>query len=193
MKAKENTSDAELIQAYQAGRPRAFDRLLERYQAPLFGFILRWVQDKPVAEDLFQETFLRVIRALPDYDEQGKFSSWLFGIAHHLCMDHHRKTHQEQRVFNATTGYADEGFMNDYADETLSPCDMVERQELSGIIALALEEMPANVKEVFLLRQHGELAFREIATLLQRPLNTVLGQMRQAVLYIRHYVGKQYV
>jgi RNA polymerase sigma-70 factor, ECF subfamily len=190
MKAQEQTSDAELIRAYQDGRPAAFDRLLERYQAPLFTFILRWVGDKPTAQDLFQETFLRIIRGLPNYREQGKFSGWLFGIAHRLCIDHHRRIKSADQLFEAfSLGEDHDGF----ADQAPSPLDELERSELTAIIEAAVQHMPATLKEVFLLRRHSDLSFREIAALVQRPLNTVLGQERQAILYLYDKVGKQYV
>lgn len=188
MKANEQTSDADLIRAYQDGRPAAFDRLLERYQAPLFTFILRWVGDRPTAQDLFQETFLRIIRGLPNYREQGKFSGWLFGIAHRLCIDHHRRVKSAEQVFEPSR-FDDNGFI----DQTPSPLDELEKSELAGIIDAAMLQMPAAMKEVFLLRRHSDLSFREIAALLQRPLNTVLGQERQAILYLYEQVGKQYV
>jgi len=192
MKATDRTSDAELIQAYQEGSPYAFNRLLQRYQTPLFTYLLRWLRDRATAEDLFQETFLRVIRALPDYREQDKFGSWLFGIAHRLCIDHFRRQQagraimQPAAVDNEWQGSAGP------ADGAPSPQEVVERQEFSLLLDSALEDMPAPAREVFLLRQHSELPFREIAALLERPLNTVLGQMRQAVEYLRQTMEKHY-
>ncbi len=192
MKAKECTSDAELIQAYQGGSPYAFNQLLQRYQTPLFTYLLRWVRDRAIAEDLFQETFLRIIRALPDYREQDKFGSWLFGIAHRLCIDHFRRQQAGRGILQPSA--ADAGWQEgaDPADGMPSPQEVVERHEFSLLLDSALEDMPAPAREVFLLRQHSELPFREIAALLERPLNTVLGQMRQAVEYLRQTMEKHY-
>ncbi|HOT95502.1 MAG TPA: sigma-70 family RNA polymerase sigma factor [bacterium] len=92
MRATDLTSDADLIRAWQQGDADAFDQLLQRYQRPLFAYLLRLVQERNAAQDLFQETFLRVIRALPGYQERARFGSWIFGIAHHLAIDHHRKS-----------------------------------------------------------------------------------------------------
>jgi len=193
MKAQDEQSDAELIRAYQEGRPHAFDQLLQRYQSSLFTYLLRWVWDRSVAEDLFQETFVRVIRALPEYREQNKFGSWLFGIAHRLCIDHSRKQQSLGHYFSEAAAGTEMAFLSDLADPGPSPLDTLEEKELSAIITRGVEEMPMELKEVFLLRQHGELPFREIAALLERPLNTVLGRMRQAVQYLRQLVEKQYV
>ncbi len=192
MKANDRTSDAELIQAYQEGSPYAFNRLLQRYQTPLFTYLLRWVRNRTIAEDLFQETFLRVIRALPSYRDQDKFGSWLFGIAHRLCIDHFRRQQAGRGILQPSA--TDDGWQGgaDPTDGTPSPQEVVERHEFSILLDLALEDMPAPAREVFLLRQHSELPFREIAALLDRPLNTVLGQMRQAVEYLRQTMEKHY-
>ncbi|HPI74657.1 MAG TPA: sigma-70 family RNA polymerase sigma factor [bacterium] len=181
-----------MIQAYQEGSPYAFNRLLQRYQTPLFTYLLRWVRDRAIAEDLFQETFLRVIRALPDYREQDKFGSWLFGIAHRLCLDHFRRQKACRGIWQPAS--ADEGQQGvpEPADRTPSPQEIAERHEFSLLLDLALEKMPAPAREVFLLRQHSDLPFREIAALLERPLNTVLGQMRQAVEHLRQTMEKHY-
>jgi len=191
MRANDLTSDAELIRAWQQGDPSAFDRLLLRYQTPLFTYLLRLVQERSDAEDLFQETFLRVIRALPGYQERARFGSWLFGIAHRLAIDHHRKERYRRvtRPFNESgaEGLPPSGVTPGSAQERL------EMEELDGRITAALRDMPVSCREVFLLRQHGELTFREIADLLDRPLNTVLGQMRQALLHLRQTIGKEYV
>jgi RNA polymerase sigma-70 factor (ECF subfamily) len=193
MKARDENSDAELIRAYQAGRPQAFDQLLQRYQSPLFAYLLRWAEERPVAEDLFQETFVRVIRALPHYHEQERFGSWLFGIAHRLCIDHARKRQTSRTYFSEPAAEAGRAGDSGYADQEPTPHDLLEQKEVSALIALAVQEMPTDLKEVFLLRQHSGMPFREIAALLERPLNTVLGRMRLAVLYLREYMEKHYV
>ncbi len=84
--------DAELIRAYQNGETEAFAALVRKYERPLFTFLLRLVGNRHSAEDLFQDTFLRVLRALPQYQEEGRFSGWLFGIANNLAVDLLRRT-----------------------------------------------------------------------------------------------------
>jgi RNA polymerase sigma factor (sigma-70 family) len=190
MRTQPLTSDAELILAFQKGQASAFDRLLERYQRSLYTFILRMVKERVIAEDLFQETFLRVLRALPAYEEKGKFSSWLFGIGHRLCIDYFRRKRLEQNLYDPSVDTSDlpAGSVNDHY-----VFDNLEKEELWACIDEAVALMPMASREVFLLRQHGEVTYREIAHMLDRPLNTVLGQMRQAVQLIRHHLEKQYV
>lgn len=190
MKTPPSTSDAELILAFQRGEASAFDRLLERYQASLYTFILRLVKERVIAEDLFQETFLRVLRALPTYEERGRFNSWLFGIGHRLCIDYHRRHHLDQTLYDSNS---DGGEAAAWAADDADLLGALEQKELRACIDEAVATMPVAAREVFLLRQHAEVPFREIARMLDRPLNTVLGQMRQAVQHIRHYVEKQYV
>jgi RNA polymerase sigma factor (sigma-70 family) len=190
MKTPPSTSDAELILAFQKGEATAFDRLLERYQASLYTFILRMVKERTTAEDLFQETFLRVLRALPSYEEKGRFSSWLFGIGHRLCIDYFRRQRLKRTLYDTNVDTSD--LAVDHTDHAFTP-DRLENEELWACIDDAVATMPMASREVFLLRQHGEITFREIAHMLERPLNTVLGQMRQAIAHIRHYLEKQYV
>ncbi len=190
MRTADPTSDADLIRAWQQGDASAFDRLLQRYQGPLFAYLLRLVQERHAAEDLFQETFLRVIQALPGYQERARFGSWIFGIAHHLAIDHHRKNGSRQisRLGEAGLEELPNGPGEDESIE-----EQLEKRELQERIAATLGSMPLASREVFLLRQHSELTFREIAGIVDRPLNTVLGQMRRAILFLRHQIGKEYV
>jgi RNA polymerase sigma-70 factor (ECF subfamily) len=190
MKTPPSTSDAELILAFQRGEASAFDRLLERYQTSLYTFLLRMVKERVVAEDLFQETFLRVLRALPTYEEKGRFSSWLFGIGHRLCIDNFRRRRLEQTVYDANAETSDLAVSS---SDSAFDLDQLEKEELWACIDDAVASLPMASREVFLLRQHGEITFREIAHMLDRPLNTVLGQMRQAIRLIRLYLEKQYV
>jgi RNA polymerase sigma-70 factor, ECF subfamily len=191
MKADEQISDAALIKAWQSGDSGAFDRLLRRYQAPLFAYLYRRTGDRATAEDLFQETFMRVIRALPGYQERARFASWLFGIAWRLVIDHHR----HKTGSHTNNSAVDIELVACPEDEagSWSPHARVESEEFSRLIDDAMGKMPDECREIFLLRQHGELTFREIAALVDRPLNTVLGQMRRALLYLRQKIGKQYV
>ncbi|MEK7248839.1 MAG: sigma-70 family RNA polymerase sigma factor, partial [Bacteroidota bacterium] len=93
-------SDADLLQAYRNGDARAFERLLRRYERPLFTFIVRLVADRDEAEDVYQDTLSRVVEKIQSYDERGKFGSWLFGIAHHLCVDRSRRKARWKFIFS---------------------------------------------------------------------------------------------
>ncbi|MEK7671243.1 MAG: sigma-70 family RNA polymerase sigma factor [Bacteroidota bacterium] len=178
-------SDADLLQAYRDGDARAFEQLLRRYEKPLFTFIARMVADRDEAEDVYQDTLSRVVEKIQSYDERGKFGSWLFGIAHHLCVDRSRRKARWKFILSdEVTG---EKFCVDekLKDPTPLPDTLVEQKELSEMITEALQRLSSGQREVFLLRQHSDLSFREIAGMLNRPLNTVLGQMHGAVISIR--------
>ena len=172
--------DSELIKRFQKGDTAAFEILVRRYERPLFTFLLRLTRDRDKTEDLFQDTFLRVLKALPRYREKGKFSSWLFRIANSVVIDAGRQArvrrgqilYDEQKVYGAEAS-------------TERPDLSVERSELMDQIEAALAMLPEKQRRVFLLRQHGDLRFKEIAQIMNEPLNTVLSQMRYAVAKLR--------
>lgn len=172
--------DAELIRAYQNGEVAAFETLVRKYQRPLFTFLLRLVGNRQSAEDLFQDTFLRVLRALPKYQEDGRFSGWLFGIANNLAVDLLRRQRVERSYF------LDGGEALTAAIDYHSAVDVeVERAEIIRLVEGVLQQLPEKQRQVFLLRQHGDLSFKEIAALLGEPLNTVLSHMHYAVTKLR--------
>jgi RNA polymerase sigma-70 factor (ECF subfamily) len=172
--------DAELIRAYQNGEVEAFETLVQKYQRPLFTFLLRLVGNRQSAEDLFQDTFLRVLRALPKYQEEGRFSGWLFGIANNLAVDLRRRKRVQRRYF-----LDDEAALTAAIDCHNAVDAEVESAEVMRLIEAALQQLPEKQRQVFLLRQHGELSFKEIAELLGEPLNTVLSHMHYAVTKLR--------
>ncbi len=175
-------TDAGLLRSYQRGNPQAFEQLLRRYERPLFTFIVRIVGDRDDAEDVFQDTLRRALENIKSYKEQGKFGSWLFGIAYHLCVDRGRK---KKRWKLASNNY------EDLIDPIPLPDRLLEQKELKEMITQALQYLSLEQREVFLLRQHSGLVFREIAGLVNRPLSTVLSQMRLAVLSIRAFLKEK--
>jgi len=172
--------DSELICAYQNGNEEAFAALVRKYQRPLFTFLLRLVGNRQSAEDLFQDTFMRVLRALPKYKEDGRFSGWLFGSARNLAIDLLRRRRVHQGYFQD-----DEEALNMAVDYQTATDAEVEKAELGRLVENALLQLPAKQRQVFLLRQHGEMSFKEIAELLDEPLNTVLSHMHNAVTKLR--------
>jgi RNA polymerase sigma-70 factor (ECF subfamily) len=172
--------DAELIRAYQNGEVEAFATLVQKYQRPLFTFLLRLVGNRQSAEDLFQNTFLRVLRALPNYKEDGRFSGWLFGIANNLAVDLLRRQRVRRSYF-----LDDQEALTAAIDYHSAADAEVERAEVMRLVEGALQQLPEKQRQVFLLRQHGDLSFKEIAALLGEPLNTVLSHMHYAVTKLR--------
>lgn len=146
---------------------KAFGSLINIYRKRLFIYILRMCGNKEIAEDIFQETLIRVWKNLPKYKENQKFSSWLFSIAHNLTIDYHRKS---KNIFE------DINSRNDLTDSDAF-IDKLEIEEQKILLQNALDNLTKQQKEVFLLRQAGELKFSEIAELTKQPLNTVLSHM----------------
>lgn len=179
--------DARLVRSYLMGNDKAFEKLFKRYERPLFSFILRFTGDRAKAEDVFQQTWLKVINGLSSYEEKGKFASWLFGIANNCCIDEARKRSRSKVDDYASSEGMDklEGDMSDPEVELL-------RQEESVWLEQAVDRLPDEQKEVVLLRLHAEMPFKEIAELLGSPMNTVLGRMHYAVQNLKKFVIEEF-
>lgn len=168
--------DADLIAQYQAGDVAAFETLVQRHQTALFTFLLRVTANYDQAEDLFQETFLRVLKALPKYREDGIFRHWLFRIANNAVRDNRRRdTARLRRVF------ADEDRMMAAVSPTTRPDEDAINRDLATRVEDALKELPEEQRRVFLLRAHADMRFREIAEAEGVSVSTVISQMRYAV------------
>ena len=161
--------------AYRQGEASAFDELLLRYRTPLFSTLRRLVGDRALAEDLFQETFLRVIQHASRFDARRKFSGWVFRIARNLAVDEMRKRGVRQ----------EEKLNHEPLDPAAGPDRAAVRTEQGEAIARAIELLPREQREVFLMREWGGLSFKEIAEVTESPLNTVLGRMHLAVKKLR--------
>lgn len=176
-------SDLELLGRFHAGDHSAFAALLQRYQRPVFNFILRSLSDRQVAEDLTQEVFLRVIQGASGFQSQAKFSTWLFTIARNVCVDHGRRMkHRKHASLDAPSG---EDTTVRLVDRIPHAQPGVERSaaspRLRERIQRALEHLPQEQREVFLLRQVDDLTFAEIAVICGIPENTVKSRMRYAL------------
>ncbi|MBT3602238.1 MAG: sigma-70 family RNA polymerase sigma factor [Candidatus Latescibacteria bacterium] len=173
-------TDAELIQKYQKGDTDAFETLLGRHKNALYTFLLRLTGAPDRADDLFQETFLRVLKALPKYREEGTFHHWLFRIANNVARDTKRRDAVRQR--HVTT---DDALVDVAIGSLLRPDEETERRDLTRHVEQALSELPEEQRRVFLLRTHANLRFREIAEQEGVSISTVISQMRYAVAKIK--------
>lgn len=180
-------TDAKLVEVYLAGRDKAFEKLYKRYERPLFSFILKFVNDRKSAEDLFQQTWMKVINGLPKYEEKGKFSSWLFGIANNCCIDHVRKVSRARVDESASAEGVDRLPGGDGNPER----DLMKREQQEWL-KKAIAKLPEEQRQVVLLRLHGEMPFKEIARTLDSPLNTVLGRMHYAVQNLRKMMEEEF-
>ncbi|NOY80971.1 MAG: sigma-70 family RNA polymerase sigma factor [Kiritimatiellaeota bacterium] len=168
-------SDGCLIEAYRSGNEKAFEALYNRYRRQLFSYLNRVLPGRgALVDDLYQQTWLRIIESLPAYREEQKFLSWAFRIAHNLAVDNFRREARREEV------EIDERI----ADETDPPWSRMDREALKGLLAEAIQDLPEDQREVLLLRQQG-IAFKEIARIQGVSINTVLGRMHYAVRKLR--------
>ncbi len=184
-------SDEALMLRYRCGEVRAFEVLLTRHRKPVYNFILRFVMDPALAEDLLQETFLRVIKGSESYERQAKFTTWLYTIARNLCVDASRRAkHRRAASLDAPSDpHADEEGAPTLLDRTADQKGAVDRsvigKQLGERIKLAVEALVEEQREVFILREVMDLPFKEIAEIVGCPENTVKSRMRYALEKLR--------
>lgn len=180
----ENLEDAALIRAYIAGNPKAFEVLYCRYRKPLYGFLNNLVGNyNSEADDVFSETWLRVIDKLPGYKDNGKFSAWLFRVARNIFID--RLRHNKPEKFTAID--SENSSIQDNIT-VFSPDRQMGTGEIAKMINEALDKLQPEQKEVFLLREEGELSFKEIAEIQGCAIGTVLSRMRYAMKNLRLFL-----
>ncbi|MFC2134194.1 RNA polymerase sigma factor [Bacteroidota bacterium] len=169
-----------MIERCKNGESTAFGLLIDLYKRQLYSYLWKMCGDKMTAEDLFQETLVKVWRGINRYDERNNFSSWLFSIAHNVGMDYHRKrkTRSNEMITDEVPEQSD----------NVTPVNEFEAEELKSMINTAVDELPVRQKRVFLLRQHGNMKFKEIANITGEPLNTVLAHMNYAVKKLRKVI-----
>ena len=182
------TPDDELIHLYQNGNEDAFCQLLERYKKKVYGYILNVVRDRVIAEDIFQETFFKVIRTLKkqQYNGEGKFIQWVIRIAHNLIIDSFR---QNGKISTVSKIVKPDGKVADVFDvvkieQGSAEDNMVKKQILQDIRKL-VEHLPFEQREVVILRHYYDLSFKEIADMTNVSINTALGRMRYAIINLR--------
>ncbi len=177
-------TDDELVRAYMDGDNNAFDTLLERYQAKVYAYILHIVKNRDVADDIFQETFVKIILTLRQgrYTDTGKFGAWLNRIAHNLIIDHYRQEKSENTV-STDTDDADMLNRKDLCDENVE--DIMISAQIRDDVRRIVEALPEPQREVLMMRYYQDMSFKEIADATGVSINTALGRMRYAILNMR--------
>jgi RNA polymerase sigma-70 factor (ECF subfamily) len=180
------TSDEDLLRRYGEGDPRAFEALLARYEQPVFNFILRSVRRRDLAEELFQETFVRVAQRWTDLKGTARFTSWLYSIARNLCVDHSRRmVFRRHPSLDGPTREPGEEEAVSLLDRAADAAPGVERRviasDLSSRITTAVEDLPEEQREVFLMRELQGLAFKDIAEIVGVSESTAKSRMRYAL------------
>jgi RNA polymerase sigma factor (sigma-70 family) len=181
-------TDRELVVLYNSGHDYAFRELLSRHKSRVFGKIMMYVKDRAMAEDIFQDTFVRAIQALQEgqYNEEGKFSAWIMRIAHNLCIDYFRG----KKKMPMTRGHDDYDPF-DYIDNGLKNGEeqTINRQVLGDVKRL-LSYLPQEQKEIVMMRLYYDMSFKDIAETLNISINTALGRMRYALINLRKMIEK---
>lgn len=178
-------ADEQLVSLYTEGNNDAFDVLLNRYESKVFTYVSYFVRNREVAEDLFQDIFMRVVSTLRSdrYTEQQKFSSWLMRISHNIVIDYFRHQKNEKNISNDET---EVDLFNDIrlSDENNVETQMIRQQNLNGLQDI-IKMLPQNQQEIIDLRYFQEKSFKEIAVLLNCSINTALGRTRYALINLR--------
>lgn len=188
--AADDVSDERLLLAYRDGDARAFKELFERYREPLFNFLLRRVRDRSRAEELYQDIWTTVIERCHEFRGESKFSSWLYTIARNRCIDHGRRMKlRSHDSLDAPRGDSGRALVERVANPGPSTEDLAMGATFKARIAHAVEELPEDQREVFLLRQLQGLGFQEIAEIVGAPVNTVKSRMRYALERLQHELG----
>jgi RNA polymerase sigma factor (sigma-70 family) len=184
-----NTSDQELIRQFIAGDHSSLELLISRHQRKIFSYILLIVKDKHLAEDVFQDTFIKVINTLRSgaYNEEGKFLPWVMRIAHNLIIDFFRKSKRMPYVENSEE-YDLFETLNLFEDTVE---DKMIIQQIHMDVKHLVEFLPAEQKEVLKMRHYMDMSFKEIAEKTDVSINTALGRMRYALINLRKLIKEK--
>ena len=191
MKYYESLTDEKLALLYSDGDNRAFDELLARNQEKLFTYIMFVVREHDIADDIFQETFVKVITKLQQkqYVDSGKFSFWLTRIAHNVIMDWYR-AHQNEHIVEPTENNDLTNLKGAAVLDTYRESEIINEQVLLDVKKM-VNNLPASQREVVFMRFYQQLSFKEIAELTNVSINTALGRMRYAIINLRR-MAKQH-
>lgn len=183
--------DAVLVKNYISGDESALASLIDRHQSKIYGFIYSKINDRDLSDDIFQDTFIKVIKTLKSqsYNEEGKFLPWVMRIAHNLVVDHFRKA-KKMPFQRETEEYS---IFNYMSDNSLNIEGQIISEQVETDLAKLLDELPADQKEVLIMRMYQDLSFKEIADLTGVSINTALGRMRYALLNLRKIIEKNQI
>ena len=184
MRSTSNLSDQELIQLFKQGDTNGLEDLINRHKDRIFTAIVMLVKDRNLAEDIFQDLFIKIIDTLRsgNYTDEGKFLPWALRIAHNMCVDHFRKVKRAPAVVNNSNEYD--------VFETLNLSEgsaegQITNQERNETLRRMLDNLPQDQREVIVLRHFANLSFKEIAEKTNCSINTALGRMRYGLMNIR--------
>jgi RNA polymerase sigma factor (sigma-70 family) len=183
-------SDSTLINQFTSGNSHSFSILVDRYQKRVYGFIFSKVKDAELADDVFQDTFVKVIKnlRLGKYKDEGRFLSWVMRIAHNIIMDHFRKIN---RLPKHESKHEDLDVLDRLVEQSSSIEDLMIETQIHADLSLLIDELPQTQKEVLRMRLFQEMSFKDIGEQTGVSINTALGRMRYAVLNLRKLIEER--
>lgn len=182
------TTDAYLVNAYIKGNESALCELITRHKQRIYSFIYSKVFDRDVAEDIFQDTFIKVIKTLKKggYNEEGKFIPWVMRISHNLVIDYFRKINRMPKFENNT----DFNIFSVLSDGSLNAEKKMIKDQVENNVRRLIEELPEDQKQVLIMRVYKEMSFKDISEQTGVSINTALGRMRYALINLRKVIDK---
>ena len=184
MQVLKTFTDDQLVAQYAKGNNQAFDELLTRHKSRVFSYILHIVKNRDLAEDIFQETFVKAIMTIKQgrYSENGKFVAWITRIAHNLVIDYYRQEKSENTV---STDEDETNLLNrkDLCEDNIEDAMVVE--QIHKDVKRIIDALPESQREVLVMRYYRNMSFKEIADTTNVSINTALGRMRYAIMNMR--------
>ncbi len=189
--ANEILSDAVLVTQYASGNEWALAQLIERHKSRIYSFIFSKVKDRDLSDDIFQETFIKVINTIrkQNYNEEGKFLPWVMRISHNLIIDHFRK----QSKVKFQRDQEEYSVFSKMIDSQLNIENSMIAGQIEDDLHTLILKLPQDQQEIIRLRLYDDLTFKEIAELNQISINTALGRMRYAIVNLRKMINKNQI
>jgi len=184
-------SDQDLVSLYIKGNEDALEIIINRHRSRIFSYIIATIKDKTLAEDFFQDTFIKVIKTLRGgrYNEEGKFLPWVMRIAHNLMIDYFRKAKRFRAVRGRNSDNEEIDIFNTIRNEELNIEELLVKDQVRNDVKELIERLPTEQKEVVKLRYYYDMSFKEISEFTDVSINTALGRMRYALINLRKVVG----
>jgi RNA polymerase sigma-70 factor (ECF subfamily) len=180
-------SDTQLLDLYHSGDKKAISTLITRHRKRVSGYIYMMVKDREIADDIFQETFIKIVRFVDEgrYTDNGKFLSWALRIAHNQVIDHFRRAKQENKITESDAGYDILGTIR-FSNNTVE--DRMIHEQIHQDLRKVIDTLPEEQRQVVLMRYYDNLSFKDIAEQTDVSINTALGRMRYALINLRKII-----
>ena len=180
-------SDSILVENYIGGDESSLEKLIRKHKSRIYNFIFSKVLNRDIAEDIFQDTFIKVIKTLKRgfYNEEGKFLPWIMRIAHNLVIDHFRRNNRIPK-FESNNDY---DIFQNLSDSSLNAEKSIIKDQVSSDLQVLVEELPSDQKDVVIMRLYRDMSFKEIAENTGVSINTALGRMRYAIINSRKMIN----